>query len=67
MAHDKDKLVDARGLLETIFHPNSRPSLRWLRQLQADGKIPYYKVGNLVFYDASEVRDTLHRLQRKPT
>ena len=42
------KLVDANGLLEALFDEQSRPSLRWLRQMQAQRKIPYVKIGHCV-------------------
>lgn len=39
--NDQSKLVDARGLLEALFDEASRPSLRWVRQMQAQRAIPY--------------------------
>ena len=53
------KLVDAHGLLAALFAPDSRPSLRWLRQMQAQRKIPYIKLGHLVRFDVEEVREAL--------
>lgn len=55
----KPKLVDANGLLETLFDKSSRPSLRWVRQMQAQRKIPYVKIGHLVRFDVEEVRQAL--------
>jgi len=55
----KAKLVDAKGLLEALFEADSRPSLRWLRQMQAQRKIPYIKLGHLVRFDVEEVREAL--------
>ena len=55
----KAKLVDAQGLLEALFEADSRPSLRWLRQMQAQRKIPYIKLGHLVRFDVEEVREAL--------
>ncbi len=54
-----EKLVDANGLLEALFDPAARPSLRWLRQMQAQRKIPYIKLGHLVRFDVEEVREAL--------
>lgn len=53
------KLVDAHGLLEALFDEESRPSLRWLRQMQAQRKVPYIKLGHLVRFDVEEVREAL--------
>jgi len=53
------KLVDAHGLLEALFDANSRPSLRWLRQMQAQRKVPYCKIGHLVRFDIEKVRAAL--------
>jgi hypothetical protein len=53
------KLVDAHGLLEALFDEQSRPSLRWVRQMQAQRKIPYVKIGHLVRFDLDKVRAAL--------
>ncbi|MCC5807419.1 MAG: hypothetical protein JJU00_13935 [Opitutales bacterium] len=53
------KLVDAQGLLNALFEEDSRPSLRWLRQMQAQRRIPYVKIGRLVRFDVDEVRAAL--------
>lgn len=58
---EKTKLVDANGLLEALFDENSRPSLRWLRQMQASRKIPYIKIGHLVRFDVEKVRQALFK------
>ncbi|EDY82558.1 hypothetical protein VDG1235_2181 [Verrucomicrobiia bacterium DG1235] len=55
----KPKLVDANGLLEVLFDKSSRPSVRWVRQMQAQRKIPYVKIGHLVRFDVEEVRQAL--------
>lgn len=52
-------LVDAHGLLKALFDESSRPSLRWLRQMQAQRKIPYVKIGHLVRFDVEKVRAAL--------
>ena len=56
---NKNKLVDAQGLLNILFEESSRPSLRWLRQMQAQRKIPYVKIGHLVRFDVEKVRAAL--------
>jgi hypothetical protein len=51
------QLIDAVGLLENLFTPNSRPTLRWLRDQQKLRRVPYRKIGRLVFFDVNEVRE----------
>jgi hypothetical protein len=60
-AHEANaaKLVDANRLLEILWDEKSRPSLRWLRERQAERAIPYVKVGALVWFDPEEVRQCL--------
>ncbi|MCH2156569.1 MAG: hypothetical protein MK080_11265 [Opitutales bacterium] len=53
------KLVDANGLLKALFEPDCRPSLRWVRQMQAQRKIPYIKIGHLVRFDIEAVKQAL--------
>ena len=53
------KLVDAHGLLEALFDAQSRPSLRYIRKMQAQRRIPYIKLGHLVRFDVEEVRAAL--------
>lgn len=53
------QLVRAEKLLELLFEEESRPSLRWLRGLQASRKIPYIKLGHLVRFDVEQVRAAL--------
>lgn len=63
-APDKDhSLVGAETLLETLFpDPRDRPSLRWLRGMQAKRLIPFRKVGQkFVRFDVAEVRAALDR------
>lgn len=55
-------LVGAETLLESLFpDERDRPSLRWLRKLQAQRLIPFKKVGRLVRFDVGEVRAALDR------
>ena len=56
---NNSKLVDANGLLETLFDKNCRPSLRWVREQQKSKSIPFAKVGRRVFFDPERVRSKL--------
>lgn len=60
---DDHGLVGAETLLETLFpDPRDRPSLRWLREMQAKRLIPYRKIGGkFVRFDVREVRAALDR------
>ena len=58
-------LVDARGLLSAIFSEQSRPTVRWVRELQKGGKIPFYKIGHFVRFDIGEVREVIRTLYRQ--
>jgi hypothetical protein len=53
------RFIDAPGLLDQLFDPSVRPSLRWLRQMCADRRIPFRKVGGKVLFIAEEVRQFL--------
>jgi len=55
------RLVDARGLLEALFDPSSRPSLRWVRDMQSQRKIPFLKIGRLVRFDVEQVRQAIDK------
>ncbi|MDQ8182205.1 hypothetical protein [Pelagicoccus sp. SDUM812005] len=55
------KLVDGITLLEILFDEASRPSLRWLRKMQAEKRVPYIKIGRLVRFDPKEVRTCLSK------
>jgi hypothetical protein len=72
-SHRRGQLVDANGLLAALFTEDARPSLRWLRQMQAQRRIPYLKLGHLVRFDIEAVREALadhstvrHRPPRRP-
>lgn len=52
-------LVDGQRLLEELFDPSCRPSLRWLREQQRRRAIPFVKLGHLVFFDVDDVRHAL--------
>ena len=55
------KLVNAPTLLTVLWEEDSRPSLRWLRQQQANKSIPYVKLGALVFFYPDDVRRALEK------
>lgn len=61
MKIDTEKLVSAEKLLETLFEPDCRPSLRTVRRWQRARVIPYVKIGSLVFFDLEKVRESLSR------
>ena len=57
-----DGYVSAERCLEVIFpHPESRISIRFFRELQAQGKIPYLKLGRRTLFNPSEVRFALEK------
>ena len=45
------RYVDANKLLELLFDEASRPSLRWIRDQQKARRLPFAKIGRLVFFD----------------
>ena len=50
-------LVNAQTLLEIVFKDkSSRPTLRWLRGMQAKRLVPFRKIGRKVYFDPEEVR-----------
>ena len=50
-------LVGAQKCLEIIFpDAKTRPCLRTFQKLSRDRKIPFKRIGRLIFYDPSEVR-----------
>lgn len=55
----KGKLVNAVQLLELLFEPECRPSLRWLRTQTKAKAIPHVRIGHLVFFDQDLVRAAL--------
>jgi hypothetical protein len=55
-------LVDADELLKVIWPSDkSRPSLRWLRQMQASRRIPYIRLGRRIFFDPTAVRRVIEQ------
>jgi hypothetical protein len=55
----KGKLVSAEQLLDQVFAPECRPSLRWLRSQTKAKSIPHIRIGHLVFFDVEMVRTAL--------
>jgi uncharacterized protein YbaR (Trm112 family) len=53
------QLVDAEKLLEILFLPDCRPTLRWLRERQKKREIPYVKLGRLVYFNPARVQESL--------
>ena len=53
------KLVNAEQLLDALFDPEARPSLRWLRTQTKAKTIPYVRLGHLIFFDVEMVRSAL--------
>ena len=57
------QFVDAEELLKLLFPPESRPTIRWLRERQKQRDIPFIKLGRLVFFIPSQVQEALVRQQ----
>ncbi len=55
----KGKLVTAQQLLDEVFDPGARPSVRWLRTQTKAKSIPHIRIGHLVFFDVEMVRGAL--------
>jgi len=63
--HALDGYVDAPTCLNIIF-PDNGISLRLFHKLQAQGHVPYLKLGRRCLYSPAEVRAALEkRLKRK--
>lgn len=57
---DTTGLVDANGLREAIWpRPESRPSLRTIREWQSKRLLPVVKIGRLVYFDVSKCRQAI--------
>jgi hypothetical protein len=55
----KGKLVGGEQLLDEVFAPECKPSLRWLRTQTKEKAIPHIRIGHLVFFDVEMVRAAL--------
>lgn len=54
---NSSSLVGAEALLREVWpDEESRPSLRWLRGMQAKRLVPFRKIGRRVYFDPEEVR-----------
>lgn len=53
------KLVNGHQLLEALFDPACRPSIRWLHNQTKARAIPFIRIGHLVFFDVEMVRTHL--------
>ncbi len=54
-----EQLVSGRRLLEILFSQPRRPCLRWLRSQQRCRRLPYIRLGRLVFFVPSVIRANL--------
>lgn len=61
MILNTDKMVNGDKLLETLFHESDRPSCRTLQYWRERRIIPYYKIGGLIYYDVTQVRESLEK------
>lgn len=50
------KLVNCDELLQELFTENARPSVRWLLNQVRARKIPFVRIGRLIFFDVEQVR-----------
>ncbi len=55
------QLVTAQACIHAIFGTEAPPSIRTFRKWQADGWIPYNKIGRRTFFDPEQVRRSLDR------
>ena len=55
----KGKLVNGQQLLDDLFDPEAKPSMRWLRTQTKAKAIPFFRVGHLVFFDVEMVKASL--------
>ena len=57
-------LLTAQSLLAEIWPDEaSRPSLRWLREMQSKRAVPFIKLNRLVFFEADRVRAALRKFE----
>lgn len=55
----RSKLVTAEQLLDQLFDPGARPTVRWLRTQTKAKAIPFFRLGHLVFFDVEMVKASL--------
>jgi hypothetical protein len=56
--------VNAERIIEILF-PNGGISLRFFRKLQAQGRIPYLKIGRKTMFIPSEVKAALEKRSKR--
>lgn len=55
------QLVDAVTLLQLLFPEKCRPTVRWLRDQQKARRVPFRKIGRLIFFEPNEVREAWNK------
>ncbi len=58
-----DRFVSGPRLLEILWDPVSRPSLRWLRTQTKKRAVPFARSAGRVWFVPRQVRDALTRLE----
>lgn len=61
MKLDTSKLLTNRQLLDALFPEDCKPTVRTLSRWQKKRIVPYFKIGNRVYFDLDAVRDKLSR------
>ena len=57
-------LLNAKDLLVQLWpSPESRPSLRWLRSMQARRAVPHIKISSRVWFEAERVKAALRKFE----
>lgn len=56
-----ERYVDTQRLLDLLFDPESKPSLRWIRTMTATRKIPFVRMNGKVLFNAREVKNFFDR------
>jgi hypothetical protein len=57
--NEPDQLVTGPKLLEIIFTEDARPCLRSLDRLRKLKRVPFVRLGRLIFYSPRKVREAL--------
>lgn len=57
------KLIDTEGLIKELFpDPKMAPSRRTIDRARKQGQIPFVKLGGLIYFDPTAVREALLKL-----
>ena len=57
-------MLSAAALLPNLWpDPVSRPSLRWIREMQSRRAIPFLKIGHKVFFEPARVQAALRKFE----